>query len=137
MKKILSFVLITVISLSACAHASKDEMYTLASALLKVTAATESAVRYKGAPSELKDYELVKFATKHDPNLLSPLKGYTVKASSVATDKGKRAVLLVCNKKGTVALLEDAGCSAALDKHRWQQSSPCAFSLNIYETCSQ
>ena len=137
MKRILFLVLIVTVGLSACAHASKNEMYELASALLKVTAATESAVRYKDAPSELRDYELLQFATKHDPSLVAPLKGYTIKATSVATDKGRRAILLVCNKKGTQALLEDAGCSARLDTHRWKQSAPCEFSLNIYETCSQ
>jgi hypothetical protein len=113
---------------------SEDEMMALAADLTKVSAAAEANLRY-GAPSDaLTDDGFLAQSVAHDPGLLKPFGAYTVKA----TRQGGHVTILVCSRDGTVAVLEDAGCTAALDRHRWKDDppTPCAFSLDLAQVCS-
>lgn len=125
-------VMLAVPSLGFCDDAA-DRMYALAPALMRLTSAVESAVRYKNAPLELTDDALLEFATRHDRALLAPLAHYRVRAKR----QGRDAVLLVCGRKEPVLLLEDAGCTAKLDRHHWRspQPLPCDFTLDTAASC--
>lgn len=120
---------------TGCAHCNasdKEEMYTLAAALTKLTASVEEKVYFKEAPAEMKDMELVNFSTSHDPRLKEPFAEYLLKAKGV----NGHAILLMCDKSGTRGLIEDGGCTPVLDKHWWQvqPNHPCEISTTICQT---
>ena len=117
---------------AGCAHycvADKEEMYSLASALTKLTTAVEEKVLFREAPAEMKDMELIHFSTSHDPRLKEPFAGYLLKAHAV----NGHAVVLVCDQSGSRGLLEDGGCSAVVDKQWWrdQPDHPCEISTQM------
>jgi hypothetical protein len=116
-------------------HTPNEETILIkASALTKLSAAAESAVRYKDAPGELTDRVLLQWATSHDPALLAPFSAYTLKVLRQV----RHAVVLVCTEDGTIALLEDAGCTAELDRHRWRDTpgAVCGFSIEPRVVCA-
>ncbi|QTA86113.1 hypothetical protein [Desulfonema magnum] len=137
MKKILVVVLALMLAVSiGCGKKDKPDkkvMNKLASSLTKLASAVESTVRYKKPPKGISDQELLKLATKHDPRLLEPFKEYTVKVSQ----KNRHAIVLVCTKDGKRGLLEDAGCSGPMDKHLWETSSSCKFTLTVDDVCKK
>lgn len=126
-------VLLFLVGLSACEVTShtNDEYYELATALTKLSAAVESAVRYKNPPKGLSDQELIAFSVQHDPSLTDAFDGYVVKASM----QDRHALLLVCEDE-SLALLEDLGCSKELDSHRWKEPGECQFALSAQQ-CAQ
>jgi hypothetical protein len=112
---------------------SEQEMMTTAVALTKVSAAVEANLRY-GAPSEsLTDAEFLTRSVAHDPTLLAPFAEYQIKAMR----QGNHAATLVCSQDGASALLEDAGCTAAMDLQRWKEHprKPCAFTVDLAQLC--
>lgn len=110
-----------------------DEMYITASALTKLSASVESTVRYKNPPENISDEELLQLATEHDPSLIAPFSGYTVRVLR----EDRHAVVLVCSEDGTLGLLEDIGCTAAMDKHLWQvEGSDCNFTISSSSACA-
>lgn len=117
---------------TGCAHSNafdKEEMYTLSAALTKLTAAVEEKVYFKEAPAEMKDMELVNFSITHDPRLKEPFAEYFLKVQGV----DGHAIVLICDKSGTRGLIEDGGCTSAVDKHWWQDKSshPCVITITI------
>lgn len=124
--------------LTGCATLSPEqkhaeEMLTAASALTKVAAAAEASARYGNPPENLTDVEFLQFATAHDPALLQPFAKYQLKSIR----KERHAVILLCSADGVVALVEDAGCTAQVDRHHWQSAPtpPCAFTLEPAKIC--
>jgi hypothetical protein len=93
----------------------------------------ESTVRYKNPPTGLNERELLTLATRHDPALVDNFKDYTVRVLRHA----RHSVVLVCDTSGTRALLEDAGCSGPMDRHRWmgENPEPCEFTIDTAEVC--
>ncbi len=134
MKKLLFVLSVTFLVGCRVDASSEDEMYQLASALTKLSAAVESTVRYKNPPDGMSDEELLTLATQHDPDLLQPFSGYAIK---VRRDN-HHAILLICTKQGDRALLEDVGCSAKLDAHPWQSqlAKACTFTLTADKACA-
>lgn len=112
--------------LSACTLSSHDDShyYEMATALTKLSAVVESAVRYKHPPAGLSDQELIAFSVQHDPSLAKPFADYTVKVLA----NNRHAILLVCSDASS-AILEDLGCTKELDQHRWQSGGACQFTL--------
>ena len=130
------YAVLAIFLLAGCASSSNrvdsGEMYVRASALTKLSAAVESAVRYKNPPLELGEPELLVFATRHDPVLLENFKGYKVRVLR----RERHSVVLVCDATGTRALLEDAGCTGPMDQERWkEQPQPCEFSIDTLALC--
>ncbi len=114
---------------------SEEAMMIKASELTKLSTAVESAVHYEGDRSAgLEGPALLQFATKHDPGLLSRFSGYEVKVLA----KDGHAVVLICTAGGHRALLEDAGCTASMDRHAWNEGAdtPCEFRLDLPVLCA-
>ncbi len=88
-------------------------------------------MRYKKPPEKIKDSDLLKLACKRDPKLLEPFKKYTVKVHK----ENRHAIVLVCTPNGKQGLLEDAGCTAKMDKHLWKSSVACKFTLKVKDVC--
>lgn len=124
-------------SLAVCAQEfSEEAMMIKASELTKLTTAVESAVRYEQDQSaNLGDSELLKFATSNDPVLLKRFAGLKVRVSK---SNDLDAAILICTGDGSKALLEDAGCTAAMDRHAWREvpEAGCEFKLNLTSLCT-
>jgi hypothetical protein len=106
-------------------------MLQLGSALTKLSKAVEYTVRYTNPPEGLSDQELLTRATQEDPTLLEPFKGFTVRVLR----QDRHAIVLVCTLDRQRALLEDAGCTAKLDKHSWEENQRCEFTLSVSTVC--
>lgn len=119
---------------SGCAASAGDNetMYRLGSALTKLSATVEATV-YKEVDPTLTDETLLLIATQHDPELLAPFDGYRLRARI----DHQHAVVLVCSANTDRALLEDAGCTAKLDRHLWAKPDtlPCRFTLVLERVC--
>lgn len=122
--------------LTGCAAVShkdgSEDMYIKASALTKLSSAVEATVRYQQPSLDLTDDELLKLSVEDDPDQLQPFAGYVLKVNR----EFDHAIVLVCNSDGTQGLLEDAGCTAMLDNHLWQQNVSCAFTLSSDIVCA-
>lgn len=131
----LCFITSIIIGCTICIADDSEDMLVLSSALTKLSATVESTVRYKNPPAGITDADLLILSTQHDPRILEPFSEYTVRV----LNQDRHAVVLVCNKEGKYALLEDVGCSPELDKHLWkgQTPVPCAFSLSPSTICNQ
>lgn len=115
----------------AASHLKAEKMMPLGSRLTKVTAAVEATVQYENPPAESRDQQLLKIAMAHDPKYLSRFKGYKLRVEN----RSGHAALLLCSLDGVNALFEDIGCTAKLDKTRWELPSPCEYTLNVEEVC--
>lgn len=121
--------------LGGCAApTSERDMNYLGSALTKVSAAVDATVRYKRSADGLEDLQLLEAATAHDPALIKPFEGRTVRTVRV----GRDSAVLLCEAGNGKALLEDAGCTAKLDVHRWNSgaATSCVFTLDLKQTCA-
>ena len=126
-----------VFSTAICAQDfSEEAMMIKASELTKLTTAVESAVRYEQEQSAtLGEPELLKFATSTDPTLLGRFVGLKVR---VSRSSDLHAAVLICTGDGSRALLEDAGCTAAMDRHAWRETpeAGCEFKLDLTSLCA-
>ena len=106
---------------------------TLVAKMMNLSAAVESYFsELSGPPPDMEDKEILELATEHDEDLLaSEFDRFQLK---VAYQAG-HAVLLLCNKDGDRALIEDVGCSAALDRKAFDKNMPCTFTLKINAAC--
>ena len=114
---------------------AEEDMLMAASALTKVVAAAEATARYANLPDGVGDEEFLGLATAHDPMLLAPLSGYRLKAFR----KDRHAIVLVCDPERDIALLEDIGCTAEMDRHGWRDvpPPPCTPSIDVAAACSR
>jgi hypothetical protein len=77
------------------------------------------------------DADILEKATRHDSRLLAPeFEPYLLKVQY----QKSYAVLLLCSKSGDRAIMEDAGCSARLDR-QITQAAPCEFTLVVKQSC--
>ena len=82
------------------------------------------------APTD-SDATILQNATRHDKRLLAPeFQPYVLKVQY----QNPYAVLLLCSKDGTRAIMEDAGCSARLDR-QVTHVAPCEFTLRVSRGC--
>lgn len=113
---------------------NEHEMNYLGSALTKLSASVDATARYKRAADGLSGDQLLQASTDHDPELLKPFNGYTVRVMR----SGRDSAVLICQAGGGNALLEDAGCTTKMDVHRWRQDSQrCEFTLDVQTTCAR
>lgn len=83
-----------------------------------------------GAPTN-SDAIILQNATRHDPRLLATeFEPYLLKVRY----QNPYAVLLLCDKDGNQSIMEDAGCSARLDR-QVTGVAPCEFTLLVNQGC--
>lgn len=117
---------------SAIRTTHEESMLMEASRLTKLSSAVEATVRYEPDVNTLSEVEILQQATAHDPTLLNSFQHRLLRVKV----EDRHALVLVCTKDGHQGLIEDAGCSAAADKHLWMSSSaPCEFTLQVTEVC--
>ena len=136
MKPILTALIAALLYSCAAAGQPQDDEALLikASALTKVAAAVDSAIRYKDAPVGVPESELLRLATEHDPELLTPFQELKVRVRR----SGMNSSVLVCTTDETRGLIEDAGCTARSDEHLWRRQPPteCRFHLDLDAVCN-
>ena len=82
------------------------------------------------APTD-SDAVILQKATSHDKRLLAPeFEAYMLKVQY----QNPYAVLLLCSKDGSRAIMEDAGCSARIDR-QVTHNAPCVFTLRVHQGC--
>ena len=120
--------------LAGCASTPEREINFLASAMTKLSAAVDATVRFRRPPDEIAEAELLRLSVAHDPALLKPFDGMTLRVLREARD----SAVLLCEPNAGKALLEDAGCTAKLDRHRWNSGADrCEFTLDVKEVCAR
>lgn len=128
--------LIAALLLSAC-NASIDHLPSdkergrLSTQMVNLSSAVDTYFAdLPKAPTD-SDAVILQMATRHDKRLLAPeFEPYVLKVQY----QNPYAVLLLCSKDGKWAIMEDAGCSARLDRqiiHR----APCEFTLRVRKGC--
>lgn len=117
-----------------CEQRRSEKMSDLAQSLLRLSSAAEGVAGYGGVPSDAGGKEILDVLAKDYPDLIAPFRGYVIHAQR----QGKHAVLMVCEAGDKVGLMEDAGCSAPLEKALWTASppAPCRFSVNASAVCA-
>lgn len=117
-----------------CAAHDDRLMYSTASALTKLSSAVEATVLYKNPSQLLSDEELLRLSAASDPQLLREFDPFTVRVAKHASG----VILLVCKASSGTALLEDASCTARLDRHHWREASgqACEFTLKMPDVCA-
>lgn len=114
---------------------SEIRLNDLASSLTKLSSAVDGSVRYLNPPPSmlLEDLQFLKLATAGNPSVLVPFPDLKLRVKRL----GSETAILVCRPDADVALLEDATCTARMDRHRWkdQPQSACEFTLDLAEVC--
>lgn len=136
----MSRLMILILALAGCSSLatrqtySEESMQSAAAAVAKVSAAAEAYLRYGPPSDDLSDDQFLANSVAHDPGLLALLSPYRIKALRV----NGQAAILVCTQDGTESLLEDAGCTATVDKHHWRDDpkSACGFTLDLTQLCA-
>jgi hypothetical protein len=110
------------------------EMCSLASRLTKIAKMVDDYASTNPDATLMTGQQLVQRATGHDEEALQPFGDYFV----TARVEGRSSSVLVCTSDQRLGLLEDAGCTARADVHRWQHvpTLPCGFSLDLDATCA-
>lgn len=110
-----------------------ETMYVKAAALTKLAAAVQATV-YRGLPEDLSEDVLLYVATRHDTKLLVPFDSYALRARR---EKRNTSVLL-CTADRSRGLIEDAGCTAKVDRHFWRDAdtAACEFERPLTDSCS-
>ena len=110
-----------------------EEMFTKAAALTKVSRAVQGLLREQEVPIDTDEKELLRLATRDDPGLLAPFAEYRLRVLR----HSRNAIVLMCTGDASRGLLEDAGCTAKLDRHLWRspRQEPCAFTLKLDDIC--
>jgi len=102
----------------------------LASFVMQHVAALEAEVRY-GDGGLLSNEALLDKALSHKAGWREPYGDLQLFAKAI----GGHAVLLVCTRDFSQAILEDSGCTAQFDKFRSSETSPCEFSFTETTVC--
>lgn len=136
MKRHILIILFTSMLLGACAAPivaapDADERGSLSTKMANLSSAVDTYFAdIKQTPTE-SDVIILQNATAHDKRLLDPIfEPYLLKVQY----QNPYAVLLLCTKDGTRAIMEDAGCSARIDR-QVIQNVPCEFTLQVKKGC--
>jgi hypothetical protein len=119
-----------------CRSFGKEEMMPLGASLTELSTAIEGHVRYnRNLPAGISGEELLDIVNEDNSQLLEPFEDYLLRVHP----QDKHAIVLVCTKDGKTGLLEDAGCTARLDKHLWEATPglPCEFTQKTNEVCAK
>jgi len=113
-----------------CASYNDESMFDYASKLKDIAQAIDGEVKF-GDVEGLSLNDIIVRATANEPRALEYFSGYQLQFKI----KDGNAVALMCD--GNISLIEDAGCSAKVDKMLWNtpKANSCHFSLDISPIC--
>ncbi|HEY0837913.1 MAG TPA: hypothetical protein VGE72_28615 [Azospirillum sp.] len=114
--------------------ARADDPAAFGNPLRYIASAVDGTVRYDPGVADLTGLPLIEYATKNDRTLLAPFRN-SVRYTLDARRDGRHSAVLLCD--GDTALFEDAGCTGAMDWNGVAQPRPCAFALDLPQTCAR
>ena len=129
------------ISLAAAACCTRQlpeeqERGVLKAKMLNLSSAVEAYFLTLRQAPQGSDEEILKAATTRQPEALAPeFQRYKLRVQY----QNPAAVLLLCTGDGKQAIMEDAGCSAALDDEPDDvipRNRPCEFTLRVGSHCA-
>lgn len=132
LSRLVATLLLGICAVAIAAPPDDEERGRLSTKMVNLSSAVDAYFSdLPEAPTE-DDQAILKNATQHDSRLLSPeFEPYLLKVQYQAP----YAVLLLCSKDGQVAIMEDAGCSARLDRQVIDEEAPCEFTLRVSQGC--
>lgn len=129
-------ILATVLLLNACqapigTYPDTEERGRLSTKMVNLSSAVDTYfVDLTNTPTD-DSSTILQNATRHDKRLLAPeFKPYMLKVQY----QNPYAVLLLCSEDGNRVIMEDAGCSARLDR-QVTHVAPCEFALRVSQGC--
>ncbi|MCF7966835.1 hypothetical protein V3O24_00135 [Methylobacter sp. Wu8] len=136
MKHDMSIILAVAMLLGACAVPiatvpDAKEQVRLSARMVNLSSAVDSYFSDLAEAPIDSDIAILQNATRNDPQLLAQeFNAYVLKVQF----QNPYAVLLLCSKDGKRAIMEDAGCSASLDR-QVTDAVPCEFTLHVRQNC--
>lgn len=128
--------LVTILLLGACAFHDSDvhdaeKRGILSTKMVNLSSAVDTYFTDLPKPPTEIDAAILQNATHRDKRLLATeFELYVLKVQY----QNPYAVLLLCSKDGKRAIMEDAGCSARLDR-QVTNDAPCEFTLHVSQGC--
>lgn len=130
--KIVFFFLVALLSVgcSASKQYNDEKMYDLASQFKDLAQTVDGSIKFGETVIENGDNAL-EIVSIGQPDKVAPFAKYTIKVDV----QGDNAVLLLCD--ADIALIEDAGCNAVLDKIYWKNATQnsCSFTIDSHQLC--
>ena len=130
--KHLLFIIVSmlIVGCSASNPYNDEKMYDLASQFKDLSQTVDGAIKFGEAGIETGQQALERVSIEQ-PDKVAPFAEYVIKVEL----QGDNAVLLLCDDN--IALIEDAGCNAVLDKVYWQVLNPnsCVITLDSHQLC--
>ncbi|MGZ5052928.1 MAG: hypothetical protein ACXWF8_09740 [Methylobacter sp.] len=122
-----------VLLLTACVGSVVEvkERQVLSDKMVNLSSAVDSYFSDLAEAPIDSEINIIRSATRRDPRLFGPeFQPYLLKVQF----QNPYAVLLLCSKDGSQAIMEDAGCSTRLDR-QVNQAAPCEFTLHVTQNC--
>jgi predicted nuclease of predicted toxin-antitoxin system len=136
MKKLVLIGLVSSIVLGACVIVptclpTDEERGRLSTRMVNLSAAVDTYFAdLPGKPTD-SDAVILQKATQHDARLMAKdFDNYVLKVQY----QNPYAVVLLCSKNEKIAIMEDAGCSARIDR-QVTKTAPCEFTLRVNQGC--
>lgn len=130
--KFVFFVCVSVLSVgcSSSNQYNDEKMYDLASKFKDLAQTVDGAIKFGDTVIKNGDKALEIVSREYPEKVISFAK-YKIKVDV----QGDNAVLLLCDSD--IALIEDAGCNAALDNIYWKDihHNSCEFTLDSNQLC--
>lgn len=130
--KHLLFIIVSmlIVGCSASNPYNDEKMYDLASQFKDLSQTVDGAIKFGEVTVETGQQALERVSVEQ-PDKVAPFAEYVIKVEL----QGDNAVLLLCGDN--IALIEDAGCNAVLDKVYWQVLNPnsCVITLDSHQLC--
>ncbi|MGY0588502.1 MAG: hypothetical protein ACW7DY_22700, partial [Paraglaciecola chathamensis] len=127
--KHLLFIIVSmlIVGCSASNPYNDEKMYDLASQFKDLSQTVDGAIKFGEVAIETGQQALERVSVEQ-PDKVAPFAEYVIKVEL----QGDNAVLLLCDDN--IALIEDAGCNAVLDKVYWQVLNPnsCVITLDSH-----
>ncbi|WP_339892585.1 hypothetical protein [Neptuniibacter pectenicola] len=130
--KHLLFIIVSmlIVGCSASNPYNDEKMYDLASQFKDLSQTVDGAIKFGEVTIETGQQALERVSVEQ-PDKVAHFAEYVIKVEL----QGDNAVLLLCDDN--IALIEDAGCNAVLDKVYWQVLNPnsCVITLDSHQLC--
>lgn len=130
--KHLLFIIVSmlIVGCSASNPYNDETMYDLASQFKDLSQTVDGAIKFGEVAIET-GQQALEHVSIEQPDKVAPFAEYVIKVEL----QGDNAVLLLCDDN--IALIEDAGCNAVLDKVYWQVLNPnsCVITLDSHQLC--
>lgn len=119
-----------ILSVSGCASSkiNSETIHQKNAFITKLTRKVHVAIREDITSSD----DLLSFVNEKFPDVMKNFSEYSI----LVKNDSQKAVVLMCNKEKTKALVEDVVCTAKVDAPKlYEKDLSCDFQLDVVEVC--